>query len=179
VVTPANQLELSIIAEFSLFLRVYFGMVRLTVSIILSASFTTTGLAQVTSVAGGDWTNPATWSCGCVPDNTGPAIQISHAVQLSGFTASVDDLSIQVGGSLTVNNGGILNNLNLMTGATASNLIFNNNSEYQHNQNGGTVPTASWNSGSVCRITGITGATLEGFLSPFIILFGIVLVKQQ
>ena len=40
--------------------------------------------------------------------------------------------------------------------------LFGSTGTYIHNQNGGTIPTATWNAASNCRLTGITNAYPSG-----------------
>ncbi len=63
---------------------------------------------------------------------------------------------IQVNGAITNNTGGTV------TG-TAATLVFNAGSTFNHALNGGVVPTATWNAGSLLNITGITTTTATGF----------------
>lgn len=80
--------------------------------------------------------------------------------------------SAGIGGTLTNTQGFTFNTTNTgvvttvtgsfinegdITNASASNLLFQGGSVYEHAQNGGYVPTATWNSASTCLISGITG----------------------
>ncbi|HMF58568.1 MAG TPA: hypothetical protein VK619_19640, partial [Pyrinomonadaceae bacterium] len=64
--------------------------------------------------------------------------------------------TISSGAAMTVNNGAILKNAGTVT--TTGTLTFNNGGKYQHNftTTGGTIPTATWNTGSTCEIIGYT-----------------------
>ncbi len=56
----------------------------------------------VISVASGDWHNPQTWDCNCVPASTdGVRILLGHEVFLA-TSAEVTDVQIDTGGSLTL-----------------------------------------------------------------------------
>ncbi|MAV52030.1 MAG: hypothetical protein CL829_04640, partial [Crocinitomicaceae bacterium] len=56
----------------------------------------------VTSVASGDWHNPQTWDCNCVPASTdGVRILLGHEVVLA-TSAEATDVQIDTGGSLTL-----------------------------------------------------------------------------
>ncbi len=57
---------------------------------------------------------------------------------------------------------GTITNSGTITNATASKLLFQSGSTYTHNQNGGTIPTATWNANSTCNITGITSSDPNG-----------------
>lgn len=75
--------------------HVYFSLSL--ILIFLSASFKS---QTATSIASGNWTNPLTWNCTCVP-LMGHAVTINHTVTLNtsmSFTA----------GGVTINNSGAL-----------------------------------------------------------------------
>ena len=55
-----------------------------------------------------------------------------------------------------VNNGTLLNSSTITLNAGAS-MTNGAGSFYQHAQNGGTIPSATWNATSTCNITGVTG----------------------
>lgn len=73
---------------------------------------------------------------------------------------SIDD------GQVIVQSGGILENRGKIPSLSAS-LIFENGSEYQHNQNGNFMPYSTWQSGSTCRITGWINTTSGSPMSDF------------
>jgi len=62
---------------------------------------------------------------------------------------------------------GTIVNLGVITNASASNLLFNSASIYQHSQNGGSIPTATWNTSSNCNITGIVSDVPGGLNQSF------------
>ncbi|HCM75512.1 MAG TPA: hypothetical protein DIS90_03965, partial [Cytophagales bacterium] len=66
-------------------------------------------------------------------------------------------------GLVTVQSGGLLENRGSVS-SNASNLIINSGGEYRHNRNSGVIPTASYQSGSTVRITGITSSAITGGL---------------
>ncbi|HXG39043.1 MAG TPA: hypothetical protein VNL36_09775, partial [Bacteroidota bacterium] len=87
-----------------------------------------------------------------------------------------------ISGTLTVNSGrtyntdgtsvvttvtGTIINAGTVTSTTASKLLFNSGAIYQHNRNGGTVPTAAWDANSTCEITGITNTNPSGLAQSF------------
>ena len=71
----------------------------------------------------------------------------------SGSTYNTDGASV-----VTNVNGTIINEGNV-TCTTASKLVFNAASTYNHSQDGGDIPTATWDATSNCDITGITSST--------------------
>ena len=108
-------------------------------------------------------------------------IQTGHTATVSA-AATLDQVVVASGGILTVSSGqtlsiangtgtdlsisGTVNNSGIIT--PTGTIVFNAASNYNHTQNGGTIPTATWNASSNCNITGITGATsLGGFDQTF------------
>lgn len=116
------------------------------------------------------------------PNNSDGAITIRNTHQIT-VTANVsaDQLTIDAGGeleinssrTLTISNGtgtdlivnGELENRGtvVMTGTST----FNSGSEYIHNRNGGTIPSATWNTASTCRVNGITSTAPSGLNQAF------------
>ncbi len=97
---------------------------------------------------------------------TGSSLTLSTNVSL---TLS-NDASADINGSLIINAGrtyntnntnvvttvaGTITNNGTLTCATATKLLFQASSIYNHAQNGGTIPTATWNTTSACNITGL------------------------
>jgi len=80
-------------------------------------------------------------------------------------TATIDGtLTINAGRTFNTNNAtvvstvnGTINNSGTVTCTTAAKLLMQSGSTYTHSQNGGNVPTATWNSNSTCNITGVVG----------------------
>lgn len=62
---------------------------------------------------------------------------------------------------------GTIVNSGTITNSTASKLLFNSASTYQHAQNGGAIPTATWNVSSTCNVTGITNTVPAGLGQSF------------
>ncbi len=106
---------------------------------------------------------------------TGAAIQIENGGTLTVTSSNVTTqlliilsggiVTVASGQTLTVNNGnssgddlsvtGTLTNAGTITFASST-AIINNGGKYQHAQNGGTIITATWSTGSTCEITGVT-----------------------
>ncbi|HAO47532.1 MAG TPA: T9SS type A sorting domain-containing protein [Ferruginibacter sp.] len=51
---------------------------------------------------------------------------------------------------------GTINNQGTITSTAAARLLFQSGCAYVHNQNGGNIPTATWDQNSFCNITGLT-----------------------
>ncbi|MBV5282676.1 MAG: hypothetical protein JZU53_09630 [Paludibacter sp.] len=89
----------------------------------------------------------------------------------ANFTTAGNTFVIQSGHTMTTNANwtvsGAGSTIQINTGGTlvASNTVTTtimtvaSGGTYQHNRNGGTIPTATWNAGSNCTITGIKSAT--------------------
>lgn len=77
-------------------------------------------------------------------------------------------LTLNTTSSLTTVNG-FINNIGASAATTgaAATLVFANGSQYDHNRNAGTIPTATWQSGSTCRLSGITNGMCGGLGQAF------------
>jgi hypothetical protein len=136
------------------------------------------------SAGSGTWGAGATWlynnGSGWVTPASGPTSSNGKIIILNGHTVTVassvtvDEVSVETGGRLTVNSGRTLTIADgpgtdltvkgtvLNSGAIAMNgtAIFNGGSTYEHAQNGGTtIPAATWDAASTLLITGITNST--------------------
>jgi hypothetical protein len=135
----------------------------------------------------GNWNDQTTWqssadgsnwvNASSTPSNSSGSINIlsDHNVTVSA-SVSVDELTVNSGGTLTINasqtltiaNGtgtdcivnGTISNAGTIT--TTGTLDFGSTGLYVHNQNGGTVPAATWNASSICKITGVTSSFPSG-----------------
>ena len=110
-----------------------------------------------------------------IDNQTGDDLAITTGSSLtlgtSGNITLANSATSNIGGTLTINAGrtyntngttvvttvaGSIINLGTVTSTTATKLIFASSSTYQHSQNGGAIPTATWNLSSTCLITGTT-----------------------
>ena len=105
-----------------------------------------------TPPAGGAGTNITVLSSHTVTDNA--------PVALTGTLITQGSLTFS-SGSLAVGSGGLVLNSGAVTNSSASTLIFNSGSTYQHGRDGGTIPTAAYNSNSLLRVTGITATVAK------------------
>ena len=143
------------------------------------------------TIATGSWNNIAIWeryngtawvAAPAIPTSANGVITIQNGNTVTVTTnVTVDQVTIAAGGQVTVNTGqtltiangtgtdmtvnGTLVNSGTIT--TTGTLAFNSGSIYQHARNGGTVPTATWNSASNCNITGVTNTMPTGFNQTF------------
>lgn len=134
------------------------------------------------SVATGNWNATTTWSAtsGGAPGASVPAagdvvtIEGGFTVTLNVNSAALNTLTIVSGSTLsttttrtltatTLNlNGSYVNG---STGTiTVTTMTVGSTGIYAHAINGGTIPTATWNSSSTCNITGVVG-TIPGGLT--------------
>ena len=71
-------------------------------------------------------------------------------------------------GTILVNNGTFVNTATVTINAPLiSSITMAANSTYNHNQNGGTIPTATWNTTSTCTVTGVTSSVPSGIGQAF------------
>lgn len=149
--------------------------------------------AQVTSMGSGDWNTPGNWSCGCVPGTSDDVVisafdvitltsgsqQVQSLVVDSDATLNLNGGSLIVTGAITVTVGdgfftfdGLLNigssgSLEGRSTVTSSSGNFQIDGIYTHNQNGGSIPDASWNSGSTLIVRGITNTAPSNINQTF------------
>ena len=137
------------------------------------------------SKTNGDWNTITTWEeskdgvTSWDPATTIPTsadnlvtVQATHTITVSTANATASNLivngSITITGTYTLTpniatiNGKILvqNTASLVKGTGV--ISFNAGSIYQHDQNEGTIPAATWNAASTCYITGITSTDPSG-----------------
>ena len=142
------------------------GIASLSEFIIAEAPPTT---ISSNGTGGGDWSLTGTWQGGVVPTSADSAIvlggdsvyvlagggaAVGVQVEASGIVALTDTLSAvysTVFGKVVSHIGG---RFNIDSGA-----VFAAGGVYQHNQNGGSLPIATWDSASTILFTGVTGSS--------------------
>ncbi|HTD93680.1 MAG TPA: hypothetical protein VK644_07710, partial [Chitinophagaceae bacterium] len=98
--------------------------------------------------------------------DAGSALHYSGNITIGGSaTGSISGLlEVAPGRTLDVNNGtgnatvnatGVIQNSGTVNGSTGG-LVFSSGATYIHAEDGGAIPTATWNANSNCNITGIT-----------------------
>ncbi|HAM51175.1 MAG TPA: hypothetical protein DCP92_10990 [Nitrospiraceae bacterium] len=155
----------------------HFGAVLILLLAVMFLSPSGTAIGAVCNSTGtGNWSTAGTWSCSNVPA-AGDTVTI-----LTGNNVTVDVATATVN-SLTVNSGGILTvttfNVSATTisvsgtmngtgaGTITGTLTFNSGGTYIHAKNGGAIPTATWNAGSVAEVTGVTTIVPTGLNQAF------------
>jgi len=109
--------------------------------------------------------------------NTFSSLTLGASVSIdmaNNSAAAIDgDLAIGSGSAFDSDGNGVLttvngtmNNSGTVSGTTAR-LIFSNGSDYFHTQDGGTIPTAGWQAGSTCTVTGALAAVPGGLGQSF------------
>lgn len=108
------------------------------------------------NAATGNWNSAGSWT-------------LISGTDANGIPDSDDDVTILDGHNITVNVASAANAITINGGTpggtiTASSTLTVTTSmsvdgNYIHNVNGGTIPTATWNTGSTCSITGMTNST--------------------
>jgi hypothetical protein len=122
------------------------------------------------NVASGNWGTLGTWQQSMdggttwVTATTIPASTDGQVTILNGHNVTVAGAA--TASSLTVNSGGILTNSSTLS--VTGSINFSAGATYIHAQNGGTIPTATWNTTSTCTIgTGFTGTAPSGLTQSF------------
>lgn len=145
------------------------------------------------SRASGNWSGSNTWetyngsnwvTTSTAPSTSSNVISIlnGHTVTVSGNTTA-DQIVVEVGGRLNVNSGksltvaagtgvdlenyGIIGNTGTITLNSGASMENEAGATYIHSQNGGTIPTATWNATSICSITGVTSSMPGGIGQNF------------
>ena len=150
------------------------------------------GLGDYRSVGSGLWADAAIWetnngtawvAASRPPTNSSTAGVISirngHTVTVAS-AVTVDQVLVEAGGQLTVNNvtltvsngtgtdldvsgtvvlSGTSGAISISAGAT---IAFKSGATYQHARSAGTIPTATWDANSTCLVTGSTSALPAG-----------------
>ncbi len=144
------------------------------------------------SLTSGNWSNASTWekyngttwaAAGSAPTSADGIITIQngHTVTVTA-NVSVDQVVINTGGEVDINSGitltvangagtdldvtGIVKSTGTLSTGGAS-VIFQSGGKYQHNQNGSTLPSFTWNTGSTCEVTGVTTTLPSGLSQTF------------
>jgi hypothetical protein len=148
---------------------------------------------QFRSAASGNWSSLSTWqesvdngatwiAATTTPSSSDDAITIQNGNTVTvSNNLTIDQTTINNGGQITVRNGASLtiadgtstdltvNGYLLNQGSIyqSGTIGFNNGSTYQHDIDGGTIPTATWDASSTCLITGITNSVPSGLAQSF------------
>ena len=139
----------------------------------------------------GNWNGSATWQTynNGWADTSTPPTSANGVITIRGgatvtvtAAVTVDQVVVEEGGTvnltsnvtLTIANGAgtdflISGTLYRTTGTitTTGTLVFGDGGTYQHAQDGGTIPTATWNANSTCLVTGITSTMATGLNQTF------------
>jgi hypothetical protein len=111
---------------------------------------------QINILSGDTVTVTANTTCDSVFVYSGGVLVVNAGDTLFvAFNTSAGKIGIRDSGTVTVN--GTLVNLGTVSVVSPGTMIFNNGATYQHARNGGSIPVATWNTGSTCLLTGITG----------------------
>jgi len=154
-----------------------------TVFILVSFGFCAQAQVQSNGTGGGNWSDPAAWQGGVVPDfNSGAITILSGDAIIVDANFTIDQTTVQSGASLsinsaivlTINNGVgtdltmngsfsvqgelILTNVATHAGMTAGNTTFAAGSIYRHRftTTQGVLPLATWDADSKVSIEGYT-----------------------
>ncbi len=150
-------------------------------------------LKQFRSVASGDWNTLSTWqesgdkgatwvAATTTPSSSDDAITIQNGNTVTvSNNLTIDQTTINSGGQITVSSGASLSIadgsgtdltvngylLNQGSISQSGTIAFNNGSTYQHDIDGGTIPTATWDASSTCLVTGSSTYVPSGLTQSF------------
>ncbi len=131
-------------------------------------------------VTTGNWANAGSWESSSngitwidatlAPTSSATAINILNGNTITvAASATGKNITVETGGILAVNSSFTITGTNAVNGtwnqtsstaiSNSGTLVFNANSIYNHNVNGGTIPTATWNLSSNCNIIGYTNSS--------------------
>lgn len=156
-----------------------------------SAFNITQGVGDYRSAGTGTWATLATWerwdgSTWATPANAPTAANAGTIIIRNGHVVTAaanaggDSIRVEAGGQLTISGGtftvangtgtdlevyGTVRNASAMTMTGTG--VFQSGGKYQHNINGGTVITATWDVNSTCEITGATSTAPGGLGQAF------------
>lgn len=142
-------------------------------------------VGEIRSYKSGNWNDPDTWEQfngenWIHPVAGAPSINDSYITILGGHAVtvtvsdSVDELKVSKDGLLMINQGvefkikdgiaadllveGALVNFGSIVSEETAEISFSGQGRYEHQQNGGSIPTAVWRANSYCGIHGVTDA---------------------
>ena len=137
---------------------------------VAAGSWSTLGSWQQSADNGSSW-----YTATVAPSNTFGATQILNGHNITATAATIDQFTIQAGGTLTVPSGvtfviangteaidcSVLGNIaNAGTITPTGNITFGNGGKYTHTwTNGGAIPTSTWATGATCEVTGFVSGT--------------------
>jgi len=158
-----------------------------TFNIIIVTSATDYFRTKQTGSAG-NWSTVASWESSSDNSNwidatsaptssaTSITIRTGHTITVAA-SATAKNLTVESGGFLTINSSFSLSGTNTINGtwnqststavSNSGTLVFAAGSVYNHNSNGGTIPTATWNVTSTCNILGMTSTSPGGLGQAF------------
>jgi len=156
-------------------------------SVVLLISGLEAKAANRYSVAGGNWTSKSTWSAtsggtpGADVPVAGDDVYIEGGYLISGSgdpltTYALNSLSIASGSTYQTHGAFVTTATTITVYGTLINsgtadingsITVNSGGIYQHYLDGGTIPTATWNTGSTCLVTGNTTTAASGLGQSF------------
>jgi pectin methylesterase-like acyl-CoA thioesterase len=133
--------------------------------IISSSSTSVTVITNYRSVVTGNWGSAATWEqwngTAWISATSAPTVTSGNTITIqSDDTVTVASAVVISSGCNVVVNGYLKSTAGI-TGPTSVPLsfTFNNGSSYEHAMIAGSIPMATWNTGSTCLITGTTSGS--------------------
>ena len=188
------------ISSLFLFDLIYFYLINQTdfmkqiskfLSLVFVLCFMQSYAQMYRTVASGSWTTLSTWESSsngglswaaatASPTSASGTIQILNGHTVTATTVTVDQLTIESGGTLSIATGitvtianaadaidcsvlGTISNAGTIT--PTGNVTIGNGGKYVHAASGGPVATCTWATGSTCEFTGFTSGAMPSNLT--------------
>ncbi len=137
------------------------------ISIDMGSVVTFAGTTAITITLGGnpdvDFLISGGGSSLTLSTNINIALAASSSANISGDFFILAGRNYNADAALAVSSVfGTINNQGSITSTNAARLLFQSGCAYIHNQNGGNIPTATWDPNSFCNITGLTNSHPTG-----------------
>lgn len=139
-------------------------------SITITAGTIVLAGTNMTFTVGGAAGTDFTIASGATLTLTNASITLANsaAADISGILNIGTGRTFNTNGTSVVSTvTGTIGNTGTVTCTTAAKLLMQSGSTYTHSQNGGTIPTATWNTNSTCDISGMTSTFPSAFGQTF------------
>ncbi len=152
-----------------------------------TTTLTVDAIPRYRSIASGNWGDTSTWEystdggatwnpAGGTPSNAAAAlVLVTNSTVTIASDVAINRTTVAANGSISVSAGvkfsvtdataidldvfGTITNAGVLTNISPATIVMENGAKYYHNQNGGSLLVANWNSNSTCEVIGWTTTT--------------------